>query len=122
MGSRIRGTAGGLAMAICLLAAGLPSTPVQAKYASFVVDADSGEGPNVLIEVIAAEHENLGIGPLATEPPGQVDARGSRHPDVEDHDGGSGLPHDLGRLVGIRGFPDDSEASMPGQPAPDTLT
>src|SRR5207247_7107620 len=50
------------------------------------LDADAGEGADVLVEVIAAEDEDLDFRPVAAQAPGQVDAGGALHPDVEDHD------------------------------------
>src|SRR6266581_1975150 len=85
------------------------------------VDADAGEGADILIEVITAEHEDLDVRPLATETAGQVDAGGPLHPNVKDHNGGSGLLHDLNRFLGAGGLPHDFEPNVPSQPPPDSL-
>src|SRR2546425_7193024 len=83
---------------------GLDEVFLGAVLQEIPVDADAGEGADILVEVVAAEDEDLDVRPLAAQTPGQVDARRSRHPDVEDHDGGSGLLHEFDRIIGARGF------------------
>src|SRR6266850_4411933 len=46
------------------------------------VNADAGEGADVLVEVVAAEDENLDVRPVAAQAPRQVDPGESLHPNV----------------------------------------
>ena len=83
--------------------------------------SDPGERADILVEIVPAEDEDPGVGPVTAEATRQVDSRRAFHPDIQKDNGRRNPVHEVDRLIGIRGLADDPKPGVPCKTVPDSL-